>query len=77
MNISRMMCGAMILALAAIAPASATAICVNTQDCTLELTQANSSSGFGMNNLFRSIQAVILARPRSLIDTPIISPSVR
>jgi hypothetical protein len=46
----RMICGSAILALAAMAPASASPICANTLDCTLELTQANSSSGFGTGN---------------------------
>lgn len=43
--------GAVALSLAlTIAPASATTLCVNPLDCTLTLTQGNSSSGFGTGN---------------------------
>jgi len=43
--------GALFIALAMlVAPANASTLCVNTQDCTLELTQGNSSSGFGTGN---------------------------
>jgi len=51
-------CAALALALGAIgAPASASSLCVNTLDCTLELTQGNSSSGFGTGN-FGTVQLV-------------------
>jgi hypothetical protein len=48
---------AVVSALAMIAPASASSLCSNTLDCTLELTQANSSSGFGTGN-FGTVQLV-------------------
>src|SRR5258708_26539226 len=49
---------AMILALAVmIVPASASSLCSNTTNCTLEFTQGNSSSGFGTGD-FGTLQLV-------------------
>ncbi len=48
---------AVVSALAMIAPASASSLCSDTLNCTLELTQANSSSGFGTGD-FGTVQLV-------------------